>query len=159
MIYIVDYGINNITSITKMLDILDKKYKVIDKPTKIDSCKTMILPGIGHFSKAMTYLKTTGLDELIYEHVKIQKRPVFGICLGMQLMSSFSEEGDVEGLKLIDAKVSKITSKDLRIPHTGWNYAYDENQRKKYYFMHSYYFKDMDKKYIWLKTNIYRRVY
>lgn len=119
----------------------------------IKSSEKIILPGVGHFGKAMENLHQLNLIDLLNEEVLQKKKPILGICLGMQLMASSSEEGQTKGLNWIDASVEefKITNQlKYKIPHTGWNQIkFLKNSKllegiadySEFYFVHSYHFK------------------
>jgi len=155
-IVILDYGLGNVGSISNMLKHINASHSIesSDK-SKIFSAKGLVLPGVGNFSHAMNILNRSGLGEIIREAVLVKKIPILGICLGMQLMCKHSEEGDMDGLGLIDADVvrfSSVSSSKLKVPHMGWSYVdivknppflgLLENPR--YYFVHSYYVKCND---------------
>ena len=153
IIAIVDYGMGNLLSVKKKLDSLSKFTKISSDPAEILASDKIILPGVGHFRKAMENLHTTGLYEALNEAVLIKKKPVFGICLGMQLMAKHSEEGNTEGLGWIDANVVKFDVKDkliYKVPHTGWNQIASKKESKlmigipefsEFYFVHAYHLK------------------
>ena len=122
-------------------------------PKDIGSCPKIILPGIGHFGKAMSKLRELRLLDVLHEAVLVKQKPVLGICLGMQLMAKKSEEGNADGLGWFDAEVIKFRVSDKlkhKIPHIGWNRI---NQKKdsllmnkivdsaEFYFLHSYHLK------------------
>jgi glutamine amidotransferase len=121
--------------------------KVIAESDKI------ILPGVGHFGKAMENLRELDLIDTLNEAVLIRKKPILGICLGMQLLAKRSEEGDAEGLGWFDAEVVKFQVSDTlkyKIPHMGWNQIFLKNdsplmrkipELSEFYFVHSYYVK------------------
>jgi glutamine amidotransferase len=115
----------------------------------IKSAGRLILPGVGHFGHGMNQLDTLGISDIIKEHALNDQKPILGICLGMQLMTNFSEEGDVAGLGLIDARTKKfiLQDKSLKIPHMGWNEVSWQKEsillnsiaeKPRYYFVHSY---------------------
>jgi imidazole glycerol-phosphate synthase subunit HisH len=153
VITIVDYGMGNLLSVKKKLDRLNYGTKISSSPADILASDKIILPGVGHFQKAMKNLQILGLYNALNEAVLQKKIPVFGICLGMQLMAKHSQEGDAEGLGWFDAEVVKFNIKDTlkyKIPHTGWNQAMIKKQSKlmngipdnsEFYFVHAYHIK------------------
>lgn len=128
LISIVDYGVNNILNVTRAVSYLGYPFKVISTTEEILSADKIILPGVGAFSNAMKALQQNNLDQALKDFAKIKERPLFGICLGMQLLlESSSEFGECEGLGMIEGCVVKIpesVSPQLtrRVPHIGWNY-------------------------------------
>ena len=123
-VVIIDYGIGNLYSIYKKFKLIGTNVVISSDPKVISNSDKIILPGVGHFKKAMHNLKNAGLIEVLNENVLEKNKPILGICLGMQLMTSFSEEGNENGLGWIDCKVSSFKVKDsirYKIPHTGWN--------------------------------------
>jgi imidazole glycerol-phosphate synthase subunit HisH len=150
-IAIIDYGMGNVFSIQKKLNQLACKSIITNKKEDIATASRIILPGVGHFSRAMENLSKLGLIEVLNESVLHNKKPILGICLGMQLMASFSEEGNVKGLNWFDANVRRFDLKDkvrYKVPHTGWNQieiAKNSNLMKnlnndsEFYFVHAYY--------------------
>lgn len=149
-IVIVDYGMGNLFSVQKKLDRMNVKTIVSSSVSDIEQADKIILPGVGHFEKAMTNLKQMNLVEILNHRVLEQKTPILGICLGMQLMCNESEEGNHEGLKWIDAKVKRFEISDTlryKIPHTGWNQIETMKESPlmngllngcEFYFVHSY---------------------
>lgn len=152
-ILILDYGMGNIYSVTKKLSRLKINSFVSSSEEAILTADKIILPGVGHFGKAMENLKKLNLIEILNHEVLIKKKPILGICLGMQLMANKSEEGNVDGLGWVDADVVKfnITNKlKYKVPHTGWNQVTISKESKlmnnipessEFYFVHSYHFK------------------
>lgn len=152
MIAIINYGVGNVGSIFNMLNHIGVKSIVTKDPSEIKSASKLILPGVGAFDPGMTLLNNSGVRELLEERVTNEKTPVLGICLGMQMMSKGSEEGQLSGLGWIDAACQKFkldtAHQSLRIPHMGWNDVfskYDENslfpkidEELQFYFAHSY---------------------
>lgn len=152
-IVVIDYGMGNIGSIVNMIkfvgakSIITSDKKIIEKATKI------ILPGVGHFDRAMQNIQQLDLQEVITYKAIDEKIPFLGICLGMQLMCNRSGEGNLDGLKLVDAEVLHFDfSEDsqLKIPHMGWNTVVknkevpimaDMEENARFYFVHSYYVK------------------
>lgn len=140
---IISYNAGNIFSIKKALErqgvdaFLSADFEEISKADKV------IFPGVGHAAAAMNNLKEKGLDELIPN----LKQDVLGICLGMQLMCNYTEEGNLKALGIFDANVKRIVAKEnIKVPHTGWNQIYDFNsslykgidENSYVYFVHSY---------------------
>lgn len=152
MIGIVNYGAGNIFSITAALKRLDIPYGMINEPQDFDNYDKIIIPGVGHAGAAMDKLKDSGLSE----QIKDLKKPVLGICVGMQLMTDFSEEGNSELLGIIPLKTLHFdTRMNEKVPHMGWNsISFDQNcplfkdiaENSYFYFVHSY-FIEFDKTY------------
>lgn len=150
---IVDYGMGNLNSVKKVLDRMKVRTVVSSKPGDIEDGDKLILPGVGHFGKAMSNLKELNLLDTLHEAVLVRKKPILGICLGMQLLAKKSEEGDAEGLGWFDAEVVKFRVSDklkYKIPHMGWNQIYLKNKSSlmknipelsEFYFVHSYHLK------------------
>ena len=149
---IIDYGMGNVGSIQNMLKYVGVESIVTSEKREIENADKIILPGVGHFKAAMNNINNLDIAELLKAQVLEEKKPILGICLGMQLMCSHSEEGGVEGLSLIDANVKKFHFQDneeLKIPHMGWNEVKLFNNESKlfresleglrFYFVHSYY--------------------
>ena len=150
MTTIINYNLGNPKSIKNMLSYLGYDSIITDDLGVLKSADRLILPGVGHFSHGMQQLENTGIANVIKEHALIQQKPILGICLGMQLLTNFSEEGNVNGLSLVDAQTKRFDIPDttLKIPHMGWNEVSWKHQSKllqgisdkpRYYFVHSYY--------------------
>jgi glutamine amidotransferase len=141
----------NLFSIQKKLRQLGVESMISDRPSDIASASKIILPGIGHFEKAMEQLHGLGLTDALNEQILNKKKPILGICLGMQLMAATSEEGDSAGLGWFDADVKRFSVNDTvrhKVPHTGWNQIYSNKKSSllknipdgsEFYFVHSYY--------------------
>lgn len=157
-IHIVDYGMGNIFSVQKKLLQENITVTVSSEPQDISQADKIILLGVGHFNKAMDNLIDLNLIEPLNEFALIQKKPILGICLGMQLMAISSEEGNGKnhGLGWVDASVKKFQTDDFKrfkIPHMGWNTI---NSLKKsalmknisfedeFYFVHSFFMEPND---------------
>lgn len=146
-IAIIDYGAGNIQSIKFAIKRLGYEAFLSSDAEEIKAADKVIFPGVGEASSAMRMLKATGLDKVIPQ----LKQPVLGICLGMQLMCEYSEEGNTEGLSIFDAKVVKF-GKDLKVPQIGWNQIYDLQtelfegiRNEEYvYLVHSFYVKECE---------------
>ena len=143
-IAIIKYNAGNVASVMYALDRIGQKYKWTDDPEEIKKADKVIFPGVGEASTAMAYLKEKGLDTLI----KDLKQPVLATCIGMQLLCKHSEEGNVDCIGVFNVEVKKFQSKDLKIPHVGWNSIKPkgENPLMKglkeeefVYFVHSFY--------------------
>ena len=150
MTTIINYNLGNPKSIKNMLSYLGIDAVISDDLNTLKSADRLILPGVGHFAHGMNQLNNLGFTDVIKEHALTQQKPILGICLGMQLMTNFSEEGDVEGLGLIDAQTKKfqLQDKSLKIPHMGWNEVSWQkespilnslSEKPRYYFVHSYF--------------------
>jgi glutamine amidotransferase len=105
MIAIIDYGMGNLHSVYKAFKRVGAEVSVIDSPSGIETYDKIILPGVGDFKRGMNNLKAAGFIDRIKKQVLANKVPILGICLGMQLLTSYSEEGDADGLDLIKAKI------------------------------------------------------
>lgn len=151
MIAVIDYDAGNLKSVEKALNYLGEEVVVSRNFKDILAADKVILPGVGAFGEAMERLKQYELDKVILEAVQ-QQKPFLGICLGLQLLFSGSEEnGGVEGLHILDGEIVKIPAKPgLKIPHIGWNSLHLQNQGRLFdgieenafvYFVHSYYLR------------------
>ena len=151
MIVIVDYGLGNLVSVKNMLKKLGIESTITDKKEAIEKAKKIILPGVGAFDNGMNLIKQKGLLEVLNQKATVEKIPVLGICLGMQLLTKGSEEGIEKGLGWVDAQTIKFnfTDRVLKIPHMGWSYIDVKKENKlirkedkhRFYFVHSYYVK------------------
>lgn len=154
MIAIVDYGVGNLFSLSGSLEFLGLESEVTADPEKIRAAQQVILPGVGAFGDAMHRLEQTGLVPVLCEEA--QKKPLLGICLGMQLLfESSSEYGVHKGLGLVPGHVEpldrEIAGMGLKVPHMGWNrldICKDDpllqylRQGEYVYYVHSFYAKD-----------------
>ncbi|MFT6717254.1 MAG: glutamine amidotransferase [Saprospiraceae bacterium] len=139
---IIDYGAGNVQSVKYALNRLGIDATLSNDPATIKSADKIIFPGVGAAGPAMEALKENGIDELI----PTLTQPVLGICLGMQLMCTHSEEGNVMGLGIIDVNVQKFIG-EAKIPHMGWNNVSKLKSslfegfstEDQLYFVHSYY--------------------
>lgn len=148
MIVIIDYDMGNVGSIKNMLKRLGYDAEITSDIESIKNAKKIILPGVGAFDVGMKNLISRGLLEVLTEKVLIDKIPILGICLGMQLMTKRSDEGTLSGLGWVDAETLKFQSKILKVPHMGWNEVKVEQisplfpskmEYNRFYFVHSYY--------------------
>jgi imidazole glycerol-phosphate synthase subunit HisH len=139
---IINYGAGNIQSIMFAIERLGFKAVLSNDPEEIKAADKVIFPGVGEASYAMKMLKQSGLDALI----PTLKQPVFGICLGMQLMCNSSEEGNTKGLGVFDVDVVKFSTK-VKVPQMGWNNIYNLKsdlfkgiaENEYMYLVHSFY--------------------
>lgn len=150
-IVIIDYGVGNVRSVGNALAALGYDCMVSRHTRDIRSAACLVLPGVGAFSEGMKNLKDLGLMSALDQAVKAKKKPILGVCLGMQLLADSSEEGGVhQGLGYIPGRVVKFDEKTTpRIPHVGWN-TLKITKRKplfertlpeaNFYFDHSFYF-------------------
>ena len=138
MISIVNYGVGNLQNIYNALSFLKQKAKVISTPQELEKAEKIILPGVGSFGYCMQKVKEYDFFDLLV--VKAQSTPFLGICVGMQLLFTESEEkGSHDGLKILQGKIQKLNTK-YKVPHTGWNKVFYEKETKSdwFYFVHSY---------------------
>lgn len=160
---IIDYGMGNLRSVLKAVESSGGIPLITQKQREIQESDKIILPGVGHFEKGMQNLKQMGLIEILNKEVLEKRKPIMGICLGMQLMMEHSEEGDVDGLSWFKGNVIRFHVSDkykYKVPHMGWNslnYLKNEikhNIRNEYYFLHSYHVTNVNEKDI-LTTTVY----
>lgn len=153
---VIDYGMGNIGSISKMLRVVGAEPIVTADPNAIAAADRILLPGVGHFDRAMSNLNALGLVEPLRRLVLEEQKPLLGICLGMQLLCKSSEEGSLPGLGFVDARVRRFEftgATRLKVPHMGWTElgikkpsdllsGLDANSR--FYFVHSYFVECAD---------------
>ena len=149
---IIDYGMGNLHSIQNMAKYLGYECLISDDRKEIEQADKLILPGVGNFGMAMKELRERDFISVLNSRVQGDKIPIMGICLGMQLLTDFSEEGQCEGLGWIPAQTKRFLFENpqLKIPHMGWDYAAVNrmapivngvSEKDRYYFVHSYYVK------------------
>lgn len=150
MISIVDYGVGNLASVANMFRKIGAEAEVTGDPDRISRATKLLLPGVGAFDHAMERLTGTALRRLLDQKVLVDKVPVLGICLGMQLLGRGSEEGNLPGLNWIPSFAYRFPANGLKVPHMGWNVANVQTtnplvvhagEEHRYYFVHSYYVK------------------
>jgi glutamine amidotransferase len=149
MIAILDYGIGNVGSIFNMLKHIDVEAIITHDSDAIEAADKLILPGVGSFDSGMKKLADSNLIDSIRNHVLQKKKPLLGICLGMQMLGRRSEEGVLPGLDLIpfDCIRFRLDSPALKIPHMGWDVVKTVQSDpvmdtliglQRFYFVHSY---------------------
>lgn len=154
MIAVLDFGMGNIHSLLKAVSLYTDDFVFTNDPNQIKQADKIILPGDGHFDKAMQNLNELGFDTLIKDHIA-RKKYLFGICIGYQVLFEDSDEtskpgSTISGLGLIRGKIRKFEGKsNLKVPHMGWNKLFDIKQKNTkllkgipnesfMYFIHSY---------------------
>lgn len=147
---IIDFGLGNLASIKNMIKKVGGDSIISSDHQIISDADKLILPGVGNFSAGMENIHKNELLPVLNQKVLEQKTPVLGICLGMQLMSARSEEGDCDGLGWFDANIIKFRQEEmgaLKVPHMGWNDLTlkkthhlfpDMEAEERFYFVHSY---------------------
>lgn len=150
MIAIIDYGLGNILAFRNMYERLNIPVSVARQADDLANCTKLILPGVGAFDHAMERFDASGMRGRVEQLVFERKIPVLGICVGMQMLASSSEEGKLPGLGWIEGAVRRFDGNSLALPHMGWNdvrplrpgglFAGLE-QDARFYFLHSYYFE------------------
>ena len=153
MITIIDYGLGNISAFTNLYKRLNVPVAVAKNTRELQQADKLILPGVGDFDHAMDLLEKSAMRQTLDEMVLGQKIPILGVCVGMQMLASVSEEGHLPGLGWIDGKVRKfeVTKNfpSIRLPHMGWNEVVPTGSsplfagledKARFYFLHSFYF-------------------
>ena len=155
-VVIVDYQMGNVLSVRRALHRIKINHSLTADRNEILQPDKIILVGVGHFQNGMKNLKSLDLIETLNEYALIKKKPVLGICLGMQLMSKISEEGHCNGLGWLDCEVKKFKVQDtikFKVPHAGWNQIKQVSNCalmknipnfSEFYFVHSYYMSSAD---------------
>jgi len=166
MVVIIDYGMGNLHSIKRTINKFNSECIVSSKKADIQKATKLILPGVGHFKTAINNLIELDLIDLLNSKVIENNVSILGICLGAQLFSKFSHEGNCKGLGWIDADVVKFKISDklrFKIPHIGWNNVMIKHSNRlnrfiseddQFYFVHSYHFNCNDPSDIWM-TSVY----
>ena len=147
MIAIIDYGMGNLRSVQKALQFVGQDAVITSYLDEINKADKIVLPGVGAIGDAMETIRKKGFDKAIYKACD-EGKPFLGICLGMQILASLSEEGkDIPLLGLVDGTIDKLDTAGLPLPHMGWNQvlakpghplfrSLDDNAW--FYFVHSY---------------------
>jgi len=154
---ILDYGTGNIHSLKNILNKLSIPHKYSNKIKDIQNATHLILPGVGAFDVAYKNANKFLPMKIIHYEIFNKSKPILGICVGMQIMASYGEEGEgSKGFNWIEGNVTKIKVNNLSLPHVGWNniikvrdsLIVDELHNKDFYFLNSYFFNVQNKKYI-----------
>jgi len=162
-ISVLNSNINNLKSITKVIDYYDYDTLIVETPNEILLADKLIIPGISSFNHLINFIKSQNLTDSLKEKIMIKKIPILAICAGMQILAHSSEEGGESGLGIIEGKCKLIPSnKNFLIPHHGWNYLskYENNleldYKSRFYFCHSYYLSINDTTLVdkWCSYNI-----
>jgi glutamine amidotransferase len=156
-VVIPDFGLGNLRSIQHKLQDAGVAAVISGEAREVAAADALILPGVGHFAKGMENLRASGLLPVLHRKVLEERTPILGICLGLQLMTAFSEEGGVEGLGWIPGRTVRFRPErmgaPLKIPHVGWNEVtprapsallQDVNPGQAFYFTHSYHVEAAD---------------
>lgn len=160
-IAVVDYGMGNLRSVSKALEHVapDKNVVVTSNPADIDAAIRVVFPGQGAMPDCMRELNARGLREAVIKAAA--EKPFLGICIGLQLLFEHSEEGDSQGLAIMDGRVKRFAAADmhdannekLKVPHMGWNRVYQSRPHPlwqgiedgaRFYYVHSYYVSPED---------------
>lgn len=149
MITIVNYGLGNLGSIVNMFKRIGISCQVSNRIEEIEQASKILLPGVGAFDVAMNMIRSNSMVETLNKKALVDKIPVLGICLGMQLLTRGSEEGKLPGLGWINADTRRFPkSSELKVPHMGWNVVtpaesslltQNLSDQSRFYFVHSYY--------------------
>jgi len=148
MISIVNYGMGNLGSVINMFKRIGVAAEIVESPEKLKQATKILLPGVGSFDQAMKRINESGFREVLDSKALVEKVPVLGICLGMQLLTRGSEEGVLPGLGWVAADTIRFPKKEgLKVPHMGWNLVTPTTLSKlpenlpdesRFYFVHSY---------------------
>lgn len=167
---VIDYGAGNLGSMLRALEELGATARLVDRPAALVSDERLILPGVGNFTDCMALLRSYGWVEALVEAVNVQKQPLLGVCVGMQLLATTGEEGTADqagtsGLGLIGGRVRHLRALGCneRVPHVGWNSVVASQQpsdlfagipdETDFYFVHSYGFVVDDRSSLLAITN------
>lgn len=164
MIFIVDYGMGNVGSLTNMFGRMGEEVAVASNTNDVLRANKLVLPGVGSYKAAMQRInEINGLREALDTKALNHRIPILGVCLGMQLLTESSQEGSAEGLGWIPGNTKKFEKiGDIKIPHMGWNevklvqkseFTESINDESKFYFVHSYYVDVLDKQNSLLTTD------
>lgn len=157
-IVVIDTNTGNQSSVFNALIRLGCNVKISNNHKDINDASHLILPGVGSFPNFMRNFNNLNLKSILFENILSKKKPILGICIGMQVLASFGNEFErTPGLNLIPGDVDKIDNKDLLLPHIGWNSVRIHKEtaitkkisnNSDFYFVHSYYFLPENKNYV-----------
>jgi glutamine amidotransferase len=164
MITIVNYGMGNLSSIQNMLKRIGHDSLITSEPKDILNASKLILPGVGAFDRGISNLRSRDLIAPLNQKVIEEKVPTLGICLGMQMMTKRSDEGEELGLGWIDAETKRfqLNDKKLKVPHMGWNSVSFKSslvadpilkESARFYFVHSFYVECRNKEDVFCETS------
>jgi len=163
MISIIDYGLGNINAICSAYKLIGVDYQVIDNAIDLKDATHVILPGVGSFDDAMNKINNNDLNKILNFLVLEKKIYILGICVGLQIMSNSSSEGNMKGFGWIDVEtdIIDLNNKECKIPHMGWNKIKSLSgcpllegvDGKEFYFLHSFNISDTGKKYTSATSN------
>jgi imidazole glycerol-phosphate synthase subunit HisH len=169
-ISLLDYQSGNIQSVKRAVERIGGVCKVIQTPKEVMQAEKLILPGVGNFGKVMAYLQEHNLVDALNKSVLEQKTPVLGICLGMQLMCTHSEEGNADGLGWFDLQIKRMQVNDslrYKIPHMGWNATRPlgnqplfrgMDDESRFYFVHAYHIHEAPEDIV-MSTTVYESTF
>jgi len=154
-ITLVDYGLGNIQAFVSIYSRINVPVAIAKDERTLAEATKVVLPGVGAFDWAMSRLQASGMRECLDDLVLFKKRPVLGICVGMQIMAERSDEGNAAGLGWFDAAVKRLprqeTNEKVHLPHMGWNDVEEADDSlfrgiasPRFYFLHSFYFSPAD---------------
>ena len=162
MISIIDYDGGNTKSVSNILHRSKIDHIITNDFNEIKNSEKIILPGVANFSYCMKNLKKKGLDEILKEEVLVKKKFFLGICSGMQILGTNSEEGIEQGLNFIPGDIKKFSiEKSKIIPHVGWNKITHNDHKivsgipnnSRFYFCHSYFFEPKNLNHVMIQAN------
>ena len=161
MIGVLDYGCGNVGSVLNMFSKLGIWSEKASDPNALSAYSALVLPGVGSFDTGVKKLKETGFWDVLNHAVLHDKKPVLGICLGMQLFFEDSEEGNEKGFGWMPGTVRRFDAQEgLRVPHMSWNKAafvkppYDNIENNAYYFVHTYHApEELPQEYVLARTS------
>jgi glutamine amidotransferase len=163
MIGIINYGSGNILAIQNVFRSVNAPVQVVESAAELDRCDRLVLPGVGAFDATMAELDATGFRDALEHHVIGIGKPCLGVCVGMQILASTSEEGAKQGLGWIPGSVKKLPDRSApdyvgpHLPHMGWNSVASSGQsplfanvdeQRGFYFLHNFYFDCGDQQYV-----------